>query len=145
MYDDILIPTDGSDAVLEAIDHGLDLAERHEATVHVLHVVDQRQFLGAPDDVQEELKANLLSEGEQAVENLVGRATEAGLDVTSSVRIGIPHTDILDYIEEAGIDAVVMGTHGRTGRDRLTNLGSVTERVIKGASVPVLVVDIGSS
>ena len=145
MYDDILIPTDGSDAVLGAIDHGLDLAERHAATVHVLHVVDQRQFLGAPDDIQEELRSNLHAEGDRAVGDLVDRVTEAGLEVTSSVRIGIPHTDILDYIDEAGIDAVVMGTHGRTGRDRLTNLGSVTERVIKGASVPVLVVDIGSS
>ena len=145
MYDDILIPTDGSEGVLEAIDHGLDLADRHGATVHVLHVVDQRQFLGAPDDVQEELKANLESEGQQAVDDLADRVSAAGLDVSASVRVGIPHTDILDYIEEAGIDAVVMGTHGRTGRDRLTNLGSVTERVIKGASVPVLVVDIGSA
>lgn len=144
MYEQILIPTDGSDGVLEALDHGIDLAERYGADVHVLYVVDQRQFLGAPDDVQTELRENLHAEGEAAVDAVEERLAEAALEATSAIRVGVPHTDILEYVDEAGIDMVVMGTHGRTGRDRLSNLGSVTERVVKGSTVPVLVVDIGS-
>jgi nucleotide-binding universal stress UspA family protein len=41
------------------------------------------------------------------------------------------------------VDVIAMGTHGRTGRDRLANLGSVTERVVENAAIPALVVDIG--
>ena len=145
MYDDILIPTDGSEGVFEALEHGIDLAGRHDATVHALYVVDQRQFLGAPDDIREELSRTLHAEGEDAVAAVAERVNAAGVEVTSSVVVGIPHSDILEYVEAVGIDVIVMGTHGRTGRDRLTNLGSVTERVVKGSSVPVLVVDIGSS
>ncbi len=145
MYDDILIPTDGSDGVLEALEHGIDVADRYDATVHVLYVVDQRQYLGAPDEVQDEIEDNLYAEGDAAVSAVEQQVSAAGLAMTSVIREGIPHTDILEYIDEAGIDLVVMGTHGRTGRDRLTNLGSVTERVVKGSAVPVLVVDIGSS
>lgn len=54
----------------------------------------------------------------------------------------MPHRVILDYADEHGADVVVMGTHGRTGRDKLTSLGSVTERVIENAKRPVLVVHI---
>lgn len=61
---------------------------------------------------------------------------------TTAIRDGVPHRVILDYADEHGADVVVMGTHGRTGRDKLTSLGSVTERVIENAKRPVLVVHI---
>ena len=48
--------------------------------------------------------------------------------------------EIFDYTDTAGIDLLVMGTHGRKGLDRIV-FGSVAERVIKTASVPVLVVN----
>jgi nucleotide-binding universal stress UspA family protein len=62
----------------------------------------------------------------------------------TEIREGIPYKAILGYAEETDVDAVVMGTHGRTGRDRLAHLGSVTDRVVENATVPVLVVDIGA-
>jgi nucleotide-binding universal stress UspA family protein len=55
---------------------------------------------------------------------------------------GTPHTAILDYAEEHGVDLVVMGTHGRRGFDRFL-LGSVTEKVVRTASVPVMTVRVG--
>lgn len=145
MYDEILIPTDGSEGVLTALAHGVDLAGRYGARIHVLYVVDQRQFLGAQDDVQAELKETLHTEGETAIAAAEAEIPKAEIETTTTIRVGVPHTDILDYVGEAGIDMIVMGTHGRTGRDRLSHLGSVTERVVKGSTVPVLVVDIGST
>mgnify|MGYP002760924791 CR=1 FL=1 len=48
----------------------------------------------------------------------------------------------LGYAAETPVDLVVMGTHGRSGRDKLTNLGSVTERVVENSETPILVVRI---
>ena len=55
------------------------------------------------------------------------------------MREGAPHTAILEYAGEAGVDAIVMGTHGRSGLDCYL-LGSVTERVVRTADAPVLTV-----
>lgn len=143
MYDEILIPTDGSEGIAEVLDHGIDLADRHGATVHTLYVVDRRLYLAAADDVQQELIETLEAEGEAAIEVVADRAREARVEVVTTVEDGIPYKAIVEYVEEHDIDLVVMGTHGRTGRDRLANLGSVTERVVKNVEVPVFVVHIG--
>ncbi|MFB6107858.1 MAG: universal stress protein [Haloplanus sp.] len=143
MYDAILVPTDGSEGVEETLRHALSLARDHDATVHALYVVDRRFELAADED-REELTARLADRGEEAVAAVADRAREAGLDAVTDVREGIPYKTVLDYVEEAGVDVVVMGTHGRTGRDRLAHLGSVTDRVVENATVPVFVVNIGA-
>ncbi|MFB6127497.1 MAG: universal stress protein [Halolamina sp.] len=138
MYDDILVPTDGSPAVDRAVDHAVDLAQRHDAQVHALYIVDSSAFSsleGGTDAIIEALE----EEGHAAVEAVTDAAENAGLDATSTVRTGTPHTSILEYVEEAAVDAVVMGTHGRTGLDRML-LGSVAEKVVRHAEVPVMTV-----
>lgn len=146
MYDRVLIPTDGSDGVQQAIKHGLAIAEGHEATVHGLYVIDRRLVFAADDsDQQSEVRDTLRSEGNTAVQSVAEAVTDAGLAVETAVQEGIPASAILDYVSQEGIDLVVMGTHGRTGRDRLGNLGSVTNRVVRGAEVPIVVVNIGGS
>lgn len=142
MYETILLPTDGSDGTADALRHALDLADRHGATVHALYVVDRRPYLMADDDVQAQVLESLYDQGEAAVEAVEAAAADAGIDVVTAVREGIPDKDILRYADEVGLDVIVMGTHGRTGRDKLATLGSVTERVVKNASVPVLVVHV---
>ena len=143
MYDAILVPTDGSDGVDRSLDHAIEMARNHDATVHALYVVDRRFELAADED-REALIDRLTDRGESAVAAVAERAADAGLDVVTEVREGIPYKAILGYAEEAAVDAVVMGTHGRTGRDRLAHLGSVTDRVVENATVPVLVVHIGA-
>jgi nucleotide-binding universal stress UspA family protein len=144
MYDRVLIPTDGSDALPNTLDHGLDLAGRHDAEVHAVYVVDHRQYLGEPEEVQTDLKETLTHEGETALAAVEERAFEQGLDVVSEVREGIPYKEVLAHAEETDADVIVVGTHGKTGRDRIATLGSVTERILKGADVPVLVVSVGT-
>jgi nucleotide-binding universal stress UspA family protein len=142
MYDSVLIPTDGSEGVERTLEHALDLARRHDATVHALYVVDRRLYVAADDSDQETVRERLESTGEEAVGVIRQRAAEAGLDVETAVREGYPDRDIVEYADEHDLDVVVMGTHGRTGRDRLAHLGSVTERVVENARRPVFVVPI---
>ena len=143
MYDSILVPTDGSSGTAETLDHAVALARDNDAAVHVLYVVDQRRYRAAESDAKEEVRKSLEIEGERAVDNARTRFAEVGLDVETRLAEGIPHREIVDYVAENGIDLVVMGTHGRTGRDRVANLGSVTQRVVERVETPVLVVDIG--
>lgn len=79
----------------------------------------------------------------RAVDHVEDEATTTGLDVVTSVEYGIPHEVILEYCTDEGIDMVVMGTKGRTGLDRVL-VGSVTERVVRMADVPVVTVRLSS-
>lgn len=138
MYDEILIPTDGTDSVQPAIEHALNLAETYGATLHALYVVDERSY--AMMDVRTDLIIETLeTEGEHAVEMIRERADAADVPVETGVTTGNPYREILDYADENGIDLIVMGTHGRRGLDRYL-LGSVTEKVVRSSHVPVLTV-----
>jgi nucleotide-binding universal stress UspA family protein len=143
MYDRILVPTDGSNGTDETLDHALHIAADNDATVHALYVVDRRLFLAADEDTQDDVIATLEEEGEAALDAAETAGGNAGVEVVRERREGIPHTEIMSYAEESDADLLVMGTHGRTGRDRLASLGSVTERVVENVGRPTLVVDIG--
>jgi nucleotide-binding universal stress UspA family protein len=142
MYDRVLVPTDGSGGTAESVEHAAAIARDNDATVHVLYVVDQRQYRAAARDTKDEVIASLREEGELAVDDATTWLADEGVEVVSEIREGIPYKTILEYTDDESIDLVVMGTHGRTGRDRRVALGSVTERVVKNADVPVLVVEI---
>ncbi|MCU4717786.1 universal stress protein [Halapricum hydrolyticum] len=142
MYDHILVPTDGSKGTAKSIDHASAIARNNDALVHVLYVIDERLYRAASKDAKDEVIASLEEEGDRAIEDAVTRIEDHGAEVTTERLRGIPYKSILEYTDEEPIDMIVMGTHGRTGRDRIATLGSVTERVVKNADVPVLVVDI---
>ncbi|SDM72196.1 Nucleotide-binding universal stress protein, UspA family [Halogranum gelatinilyticum] len=138
MYAEILLPSDGSDAAAVATEHALNLAQRYDAQLHVLYVVDQSAVGGMMSESQ--LVASALErEGNEVVEAVAQLAGDHGVDVTTSVVTGHPSRTILDYAADHDVDLVVMGTHGRSGIDRYL-LGSVTERVVRRADVPVLAV-----
>lgn len=143
MYDSILLPTDGSDGAAEALDHAIGAAEAYGADLHVVSVVDRRVVLAADADEKESVETELRDDAAAAVDELAARAEERGLTVTTATPDGVPHREILAYADDEDVDLVVLGTHGRTGREKRMNLGSTTERVVKAADRPLLVVDIG--
>ncbi|MFD1563978.1 universal stress protein [Haloarchaeobius amylolyticus] len=134
----ILIPTDGSDGALAGATHGIALASRTDANLHVLSVIESRLSTA---DFDEFGRPPLEEEAEEAVEDIAGLATEydTGLDVTTRVREGTPFQSIREYANRREIDVITMGTKGRTGLDRVL-LGSVTENVLRTARTPVLAV-----
>jgi nucleotide-binding universal stress UspA family protein len=146
MYQHILVPTDGSEGTSEVVSHALEIARGRDATVHVLSVADRRVYLSADEARQDEILEQLRTQAQEAVDSAADEIAEAdaGVDVVTEVREGIPHAEIQRYADDADIDIVTIGTHGRTGKEKLVHLGSVTDRVVKEASQPVLVVRIGS-
>jgi len=137
MFDDVLVPTDGSDCANAAIGYAKDLAERYDATMHVLSVVDSRVLENAPhyESVRDEHREIVEDLAAEVVEDLADTAC----DVEHAVRTAVPHTAIMQYVRERDVDLIAMGTHGRTGVDRYL-LGSVTEKVVRLSDVPVLTV-----
>ncbi|MBX0297337.1 universal stress protein [Haloarcula nitratireducens] len=135
MFEQILFPTDGSDGAAFVFDHVLDLAARHDATVHILNVTDTTQnslleIRGDDDDALEQ-------EGDRIVREAAEQADKQGIDTVTDVVQGEPYREIVDYAEKHGLDLVVMPTHGRRGLERFL-LGSTSERVVRRADVPVL-------
>lgn len=135
-YTSVLVPTDGSDGSEVAAAAGLDIADRFDAAVHALYVVDERRVLDEFDLAVEAAEA----EAERALESVQAAGADRGLAVENHLRRGVPHREILEAIEAYGIDLVVMGTRGRHGIERLLHLGSVTERVVRSSPVQVLCV-----
>ena len=140
MYDDILVPTDGSDMVSVALDHALSIAGDNDATIHALSVVDTRITAAANDEGRAELRETLESECDEAVAAVVDAASSAGIEAVSEVRYTTPWKGILEYAETASIDLIVIGTHGKSPLEKRTSMGSVSERVVDNAEIPVLVV-----
>src|SRR6056297_424103 len=133
MYNDILVPTDGSQGAKAALEHGIEIASKWDATLHALYVVDTRLARSGP------LLKTLRDEGRKALRDVEVTGTQAGLTVVAEIVEGNPHEEILDYASEHGTDMVIMGTHGRTGLDRVV-MGSVAERVVRRSPVPILTV-----
>jgi nucleotide-binding universal stress UspA family protein len=140
MYDDVLIPTDGSEAVDRALDHAIPLASDHDATVHALYVVDGRVLAANSGDLREAVAADLRSQGDTAVQAVADRAGAAGLDVETTVTQGTPDTEIVAYAASNDVDLVVLSPTGKSPRERIQSLGSVSDRVADDATVPVLLV-----
>jgi len=139
-YDRILIPTDGSESATAAIDHGIAIAERFDATVHALSVVDVSALAGAYDVGPGPDLLDSLEEGcEQAVAVVENECENRDVDIVTDVVQGTPYRTIREYVDDEGIDLITMGTHGRTGLERYL-IGSVTERTVRTSDVPVLTV-----
>lgn len=140
-YDEVLIPTDGSEPAAMAIDHGLAIAQKTGARIHAVNIVDVGDVAVSPNYTPPtEVIEHLESEGEAATDRIATQARARGLDAITEVREGFPASDLLDYADEHDIDLITMGTTGRTGLNRYL-LGSTTERIIRHAEIPVLAVN----
>ena len=120
----ILYPTDFSSYSNQAYFHAVGLAETYGASLTVVYV----HTPGAPGD-----KMRWLSQLEQV------RPGNPKIAVSHVLLEGDPAAEIVRYATDAHIDVIVIGTHGRTGVDRLV-MGSVAERVMREAPCSVLVV-----
>ena len=137
MYDTILVPTDGSEHAIRAAEHARYLARAFDATVHVVSAADIQTAGGMfnAGGVDQQFIERIEGQNEEAI-----ATTEAAFEgdvIETTVLRGKPADAILEYADEHGVDLISMGTHGRTGVSRYV-AGSVTERVVRQASCPVL-------
>jgi len=136
-----LIPFDGSDNALRAVDHLISLVQAREPMeVHLLHVrqpIDSweiRRVLTA-----DEIAALQLSEGEDTLQAARQRLEAAGIAYTAKILVGDVAQTIARHAAEIGCDTIIMGSGGASAIAGLL-LGSVTTKVIHFAQVPVTVV-----
>ena len=146
MFETVLIATDGSTSAERAVAVALDLADRFDASVHALYVVDAGEVASTPDEVRDDLERALATAGGRALTFVresagesAGANDDAGEgDVVTAVREGKPVTEICKYAGEQAVDVVVTGTRGRNSPGFV--LGSVAEGVIRRSDAPVLTV-----
>ncbi|AZH25421.1 universal stress protein [Haloplanus aerogenes] len=145
-YERILVPTDGSDGVEQAIEHAIEVAAINDAEVHGIYVLSTDAYAGlAMESSWESVDRLLREDAEKAVARVrdIAETVDSTVSVETAVVEGKPSREIVRYAEEVDCDLVVMGTHGRGGIDRLL-LGSVAESVIRASSIPVTTVPVGS-
>jgi nucleotide-binding universal stress UspA family protein len=138
MYDDILLPVAPGSEANDAIPHAVGLAERYDATVHVVSAVDAlaETLRGPQADVFAE---RIETAARDRVETVTAELAAAGVDVAGDIREGEPATVIEDAVADTGADIIVMPSHTRSGLRRVL-LGSVTEKVVRVSPVPVVTV-----
>jgi nucleotide-binding universal stress UspA family protein len=140
MYRHILIPTDGSKLAGHGVTHGLALAKSLGAKVSVIFVVEAfsemtGQFVKAVANYAELRKEQAAS----TLDHAANEAKEAGVSCeTIQVENEHPHQAIIAAAEGKGCDLIVMSSHGRSGLSMLL-IGSVTNKVLTQAKIPVLV------
>jgi nucleotide-binding universal stress UspA family protein len=136
-YERLLVPTDGSEPAANAAERTLALAAALDATVHVLSVVDDSAL--GPTVRSTVAGAESERAATEAVERVVSMADADGVETVAHVERGAPVETIRDCVDDNELHAVGMGTTGRRGTDRIL-LGSVAERTVRTAPVPVLTV-----
>jgi nucleotide-binding universal stress UspA family protein len=136
MFETVVVATDGSESVRRAIDVALDLAERFDAEIHCLYVVDEGDVASSPERLRGEMRDALEERGREAIAE-VRESTNS--EVITAIREGHPASVIDEYARDVDADMVAMGTRGRHGENRFL-LGSVAERVVRTCPIPVLTV-----
>lgn len=135
MYEDILLPFDGTDGATAALHHASDIARWADATIHLLFVADTTR--DSVTVVETQVVDALVREGENVLDAAEETLRTLGADYESDVVQGNPAPTITEYAERYDHGLVVMPTHGREGVSRYL-LGSVSEKVVRLSPVPVL-------
>jgi len=142
MYETILVPVDGSEGSERAVDRAIDLADHYDAGILVLSVVEVDSLAGTGDAaaIYDEFVGSVEKSARRLVDEAVERVGDAEIeDVDGDVVVGVPSSRIREAIDEHDADCVVVGTHGRSGLNRVL-IGSVAEKVVRTSPVPVLTV-----
>jgi nucleotide-binding universal stress UspA family protein len=139
----VLCPIDFSEFSVRAYRLALSVAQHHRAKLVAQHIVELWQYpsvsFAASATAYEEFSQALREKAKQQLQELVKNYTHDETQVECVVQQGIAADSILAFAEAEKTDLIVMGTHGRRGFDHLM-LGSVTERVLRRGSRPVLAI-----
>ena len=143
MFKHILVPVDGSSTALVAVSKAAGLAKAFGSEVTALYVLDPYPFTGVGADFaygQAQYLSAATAEANAALEAAKQELQAQGVPAKTLVGEGhAVHEGIVRVGENVGADLIVMGSHGRRGLEKLV-LGSVAQRVLSTAHMPVLVV-----
>ncbi|MBN2283153.1 MAG: universal stress protein [Deltaproteobacteria bacterium] len=142
MFEKILFPTDFSDVSKKAFESIKQLKGAGTRKVVILHVIDSRFFEAVswhPTKEMAELEKDIIKEIYGDVESMKNELEQIGIEVKVRIETGVPFSKILRVEEEEKVTAMVIGSHGVSNIEEML-MGSVSEKVIRKAKKPVLVV-----
>lgn len=142
----ILVPSDFGDASEAALDTAVELAKSFGAEIVLLHTFEI-PVVGFPDGAMvatSELTSRILEGAQAALDAAVAKRKGRGVAIRPLLGQGDAWRTALATADEVGAGMIVMGTHGRRGLPRAL-IGSVAEKVVRTARVPVLTVHAPSS
>jgi len=143
MFKHILVPVDGSATSQLAVDKAIGLAKAFGSRVTTIFVIDPYPFTGVGTDFsygQAEYLSAATAEANAAIKAAKEQFEVAGVSVeTSVVEAHATWRGVVQAAESAQADLIVMGSHGRSGLEKLV-LGSVTQAVLSHTHLPMLVV-----
>lgn len=140
MYKRILLPLDGSPLAEQALPHAIAIAERFQSELVLLRVLIP--LLRPPttaDAALQRAEEAAAVYAREYLERVAADLQERGITVQMASIGGRPHWQIIQYAETNQVDLIVMCTRGQSGLSRWL-MGSISDRVVRGANVPVLMV-----
>jgi nucleotide-binding universal stress UspA family protein len=137
----ILVPTDFSENSKQALPYALQYAEQFGAQLYLINIIEPVPWMSDMRDVPLTLSENEIALQTKAdLEALASESLKGSKPVETVARKGKQaYAEIVSFAREMSIDLIIIATHGRTGLKR-TFLGSTSERVVRHASCPVMVV-----
>jgi nucleotide-binding universal stress UspA family protein len=144
MYSKILVPLDGSKTANRGLEEAIGLARVHKARLCLLNVLDDYPLMAEMSSAGnfEHFRNTMMLHGEELLAKAKRTALDQGTDAQTrfcEAGGGRVADIILQQARELGCDLIVMGTHGRRGVSHLM-MGSDAELVVRGSTVPVLLV-----
>ena len=139
-YAKILFPVDLTEQSRVVAEHAATMVEKFGAELHLVHVIPRYEgpTFSSVRDLIDEIKHDVLNELKKVTAAFFFSAD----NVQEHVLVGHTGRQILNYIEKHDISMVVMGTHGRSGLGNVF-FGSVAQRVVQNAKIPILTVHPG--
>lgn len=144
MYEEILVPLDGSELAETALPHARALAKAYDGRITLMSIMEPVTVYTQPGvvgpivsvgiDIEEELRRI-----REYLDKVADRLKTESIDVRIVVREGDPASEIIDYAAANQEDIIVMSTHGRSGIQRWV-YGSVADRILRSANAPVLLI-----
>jgi nucleotide-binding universal stress UspA family protein len=140
MYERILLALDGSELAEHALPHAVAQADRHGAELVLLRVLESFPRVGIlwQEDV-DRVEKQAMDQARAYLQEIAVTVQVRGLTVEATVIQGQPGLAIVRFAETNGVDLIVICTRGRSGFNRWL-MGSVADRVVRGATVPVLLI-----
>lgn len=136
----ILVPVDFSEYANYAMEVAASLAKKHEANIHVVHMMGLTDATLTRDESNEVFEAMFhMKLAEKRFSELLSQDYLAGIPVYQSVKNYTNFTELNDVAVEVNADLIIMGSHGSTGLKEVF-VGSNTEKVVRTCDTPVLVI-----
>jgi nucleotide-binding universal stress UspA family protein len=143
MFKKIMVALDGSPLAEQVVPKAVEAAELFQAELTLYRVISPlaKSYRGGVASVSaiESAERQLLDMAEVYLEKIASGIRKKGITVNVVTVLGTPYQEIVGYTENNNIDLLIMSTRGETGLTRWL-LGSVTDHVIRGVSIPVWII-----